>query len=371
MLCSRFLIASTLAAATALATVACGGGGETSSAGAGGGGGGDGTGGSTGSGNNNVGLPPGPGPEKPGDGPGHTLAVNKVFLGDTDRSGAAKPLAWMKYGFNLDKTVSSPSSSGHCKPQDGAEAKDIQTDGDNGIDNAFGKDIVPKLGAIVPNPSQTATNEIVENGTFTIILKMDGLGDAADYNPLTAKLYAGAELGKAPAFDGSDEWPVLEELLNGGDVENPKIKFTSAYVVDNLFVSGAPQNITLNLAFGAVAVNIEIQKALLTMKLAGDRKGATEGMIGGIVETEPLIEQIKKVARNFGFCDDSDPTLNTVIDAIRSASDIMADGSQDPNATCNGISIGLGFEMKPVKVGEVVPAGEPPPDECGTGGGSP
>jgi hypothetical protein len=34
----------------------------------------------------------------------------------------------------------------------------------------------------------------------------------------------------------------------------------------------------------------------------------------------------------------------------------MADGSQDPSKTCDGISMGLGFEMNEAQLGDVGPA---------------
>jgi hypothetical protein len=42
----------------------------------------------------------------------------------------------------------------------------------------------------------------------------------------------------------------------------------------------------------------------------------------------------------------------------------MKDGTQDPAAFCNGISIGLGFEMKAVQLGGALNAQPPEPDPC-------
>jgi hypothetical protein len=41
---------------------------------------------------------------------------------------------------------------------------------------------------------------------------------------------------------------------------------------------------------------------------------------------------------------------------IQQASDILTDGTQDPTKTCDGISIGLGFEMVDAARGGVGPA---------------
>ena len=52
------------------------------------------------------------------------------------------------------------------------------------------------------------------------------------------------------------------------------------------------------------------------------------------------------------------------MDSIRQASDILKDGTQDPNEECDGISVGLGFEAKAVVVGDIAPAPQPVPDPC-------
>jgi len=58
------------------------------------------------------------------------------------------------------------------------------------------------------------------------------------------------------------------------------------------------------------------------------------------------------------------PTIDSLLAQMTQASDILADGSQDPAQTCNGISIGLGFKMKPVQIGVIAPPGPPPPNPC-------
>jgi hypothetical protein len=43
-------------------------------------------------------------------------------------------------------------------------------------------------------------------------------------------------------------------------------------------------------------------------------------------------------------------TKDFLITAIRQASDMLSNGTQDPNATCDAISVGLGFTAKRVAV---------------------
>lgn len=60
----------------------------------------------------------------------------------------------------------------------------------------------------------------------------------------------------------------------------------------------------------------------------------------------------------------SGPTKDSVLQQIRATSDIMNDGTQDPDATCDGISVGLGFEAEAVQLGPAVDRQPPPVDPC-------
>ena len=65
-----------------------------------------------------------------------------------------------------------------------------------------------------------------------------------------------------------------------------------------------------------------------------------------------------------------DPNLCTgsavegILNQIRQSSDILMDGSQDPSKTCDGISLGIGFSGKQIKLGDIAEAGEPATNPC-------
>jgi hypothetical protein len=84
------------------------------------------------------------------------------------------------------------------------------------------------------------------------------------------------------------------------------------------------------------------------------------------MNTEEFVQEIAKIAQAFdsSFCDPNSPTLQSILNQIRQASDIMQDGTQDPTKECDGISIGLGFTMKSAQLGAVAPPPPPPPDPC-------
>lgn len=320
-----------------------------------------------------TGLPPEAGPQKapPADAPTRVYAINKLFLGSTDRNGKTnKSSAWKEYGFNLDGKVSTEASKDLCKPHAGGLPKTIYPDGNNGIDNSFGKNVLQLILAAASD-AEISVNDSILEGSFTIMLHVDKFGPESSYNPLVAKLYAGGDLGATPKFDGTDEWPVLPELLdNKDDITSSKIKFSESYLIDDMWVSGTKAPINLSLTVSGFTLNLTIGSALMAMKFDREHNTATEGTIAGVLETAVLAEELKKVVGAFdeSFCGEN-PTVEGILNQIRQASDIMKDGSQDPTKECDGISIGLGFNMAEVKLGAIAePGKEEDPCAGGTGG---
>ncbi|WP_437493017.1 hypothetical protein WME75_19510 [Sorangium sp. So ce1014] len=314
------------------------------------------------------GQPPGPGPAQAGDGAGVAFAIDRLFLGDTDRDGKKAAGSWKQYGFNIDGKVSSTLSEDLCRPVDNASPSDVYPDGLDGIDNSFGSKLVGLIGTLLSDPSTRVTDAIA-NGDFTVILKVDGLGAQSSYNPLTAKLYGGATLGAAPTWDGSDAWPVVPELLDDAqDVESAKIVFPESYVVDDTWVSGPESQVAfkLNLTISGTTIGLTIRNLRIAMDLASDHKSVVKGTLAGVLETAVLVEELRGVigAVQPGVCEGT--ALETILDSVRHASDIMKDGSQDPSQDCDAISIGIGFTAKEVQLGEIAPPAETTGAPCET-----
>jgi hypothetical protein len=372
----RHLVGLAALAAVAASFAACGGDSDSDAKGGTGGTTEGGVGGTSGAGGavtdpTEVGkIPPAKPDAPPAAGTDSTvLAISQLFLGDTDRSGLTDAQAWKKFGFNLDGIISSSKGTNHCKPVEGATKTMVQPDGENGIDNSFGANLVPVIGALASNPSETISQSIDE-GSFTIMVRLDKLEDPAakpNQTAIAASLYGGADLGAAPTWSGNDEWPVLPELLNGGNIDDPKIKFPDSYLAGGNWVSGSATLLNLTLSISGFELSLAIQKAQIEMKVSGvgASASATEGTIGGVLATEQLIAELKKVAGNFDASLCASSAFEGIAAQIRQASDIMQDGTNgDPSKTCDGISIGLGFNAKAVKLGVVAPVTEPPPDPC-------
>ena len=125
---------------------------------------------------------------------------------------------------------------------DRAFAALVKTDGTNGIDNSFGANIMPIIIGLASD-AEDKVNQSLTDGSFTLMVKADKLGTQKNYTTINAALFGGGNFsdyndGGTPLFDGTDNWPVLYELLDNGDITKPKVTFPSSYVVDGTWVSG-------------------------------------------------------------------------------------------------------------------------------------
>ncbi len=290
------------------------------------------------------------------------MAVSALQFGDGN--------TWKQYGFNLDGLVSTDTSTNLCQLNDGAAPDTPYPDGNNGIDNSFGKNLLPII-LMVDNTWVSDVSTFLQEGKFTALLELDCLYPTGDESGFTTKAFAGTPLGMPPKWDGTDMWSVEPDLLN--DPKNPE---SSSIVFNGCSVAGQ----TFNSANGTIVLVIPVtwngnsttlkltlRDARVSMTLSADRKSAMGGMVGGVLNTEELVAEASKIGYLLGIC--GTPAYDAIVTLIRQASDIMADGTQDPSQVCNGISVGFGFTMAPAQISGVGPAA-PSPNECmGTGGG--
>ena len=304
-------------------------------------------------------------PAKPADAPaaGEDLVqgLSKLYVGDTDRKNDVSADAWKDIGFDIDGWTSTTKQGFHCKPQAGGKNADIRPDGNKGIDNSFGKNIVNGiLITLVSDPSNQISKGIAD-GSFSIVLKMDKAGTAASATGVKTQLFpsAGTKDGDKAVAPGDDwsnyEWHPYEEIVNADG--SSKIKFDEAYIVNNTWVSGGKGSLSLQLNVQGYNLALDINQAQLAVDLSADRKTGTNGTIGGVLATTQLVDALKKIAGNFGasFCGDGSSALQGILDSVKQSSDIMKDGTQNPDAECDGISIGLGFDSKVTKLGDKAP----------------
>jgi hypothetical protein len=278
------------------------------------------------------------------------LAVQTLVFGEGDSG------QWKSLGFNIDGLVTDGTSgAGLCQPAAGGSIS-VHANGNNGIDNSFGANILPLIISL-DGTWPTDVNNAIGSGTFTALVELECLPPAGDVPAFTTKLFGGEALGMTPKWDGTDKWPVEPDLLaDPTDPESSTISFPGCSVTGTTFNAG--QNATFILTIPvttqgmSTSLKLTLYAAQMTMTLAADRKSATGGMLGGVLNTSELIDQIKKVGYLLDLCS----ALPNILTHVEQASDIMVDGTQDPTQTCNGISMGLGFTMQQAQIGVVGPA---------------
>jgi hypothetical protein len=295
----------------------------------------------------------------------NVMAVNALFLGNGNNG------EWKAYGFNLDGLDSTATSTGLCQLNDGAAPDTPYPDGNNGIDNSFGKNLLPVILGVDPNWVSDVSTALMQ-GQFTALLEMDNVCTTGDDPSFQTKVFAGTPLGMTPKWDGTDMWPVEPDLLNNPkDPESSSIVFQGCSVTGQMFsFTGTTGVIVLTVPVmlngKTTSLKLTLNDAHVSMTLSADRKSGMMGMIGGVLDTEELVVEADKLIYLLGYCGTTEQTL--VEQLIRQASDIMNDGTQDPTKVCNGISVGFGFSMAPAQIGSVGPFAPPPVTCMGTGG---
>jgi hypothetical protein len=305
-----------------------------------------------------------------------TFAVSKYFFGDTDRDGTPdKVHGWSRFGFDLDGDISTACTTNTlCLPIDGALAKNVFPDGQDGIDNSFGKFVVPILLGVASDFSVKANVALLAGGA-TLLIDLEKLGAGTDYAPLTARLYQGAPLGTMPAYDGTDAWPVRpESLADPSDLTSAWITSASSYVVGNQWVGRFEGPLPVETALLGWPLRFVVHNPVITMTLDPQRGSATSGTLAGVLDTSLLVAESRVLAGLLSPNLCSGATIDSIAAEVAQASDILVDGTQDPTKPCTGISIGLGFEAKRVQLGPVAAPATDPPAPCtegdaGTDGG--
>ena len=286
------------------------------------------------------------------------FAARKIYLGETDRTGMPVAQAWKAYGRNIDGIISVAGvDNGECRRIAGASSSSA-ADGNNGIDNAWGKTVLGFILGLQPTPTKS-TNQLIEGGARTLMLKFAEPPKQTGSAPFAL---VSAENTFALKWDGSDSRPIAESSTTGG---KPRTVFAVAAMAGGVLTSGvgsAPFALSFN--FGGAALDIPIRLPQVSLKISVDGKTGSEGTISGVVDTEEMVASIEKSA---GFistqlCGGS--TLDTIKQVIRQASDILVDGTQDPTKDCNAISIGIGFDAVAVAVGPVAGPVGPAKDPC-------
>jgi hypothetical protein len=281
------------------------------------------------------------------------LALSKIYFGDTDRSDNPSMDAWQQFGLNIDDKVTGTASTDVCTPVGGSYCE-TQLDGNDGIDNSFGENVMPILGTL-DSTFSTAANAALQSGDATMIVELDGAGAGPSYTPMTAGLLRAVPIA-SPLWNGADVRDIDTASLVDGAIARPASVFPDGYMNQRTWV-GLPSTGTawldLHLIVGGHAMPpVPIQHVQIVMNVAADGSSATQGTLAGVIRTSDAVAWAELWALDDLKQQCSQDAAQSLGEQVAQASDIMSDGTNGPGQTCDGISVGLGFEAVAVQLGQ-------------------
>lgn len=323
--------------------------------------------------------------DKPSPQPGDSLppiymAIRSMRLGSLDPDGNPSKTAWQDIGFDLDNTCttsgtcpsdpSKPSIS--CKPTGSA----VAFDGNYCRDNTFGRleilassisEIGGKYGL-----NDDAFNCALCVGAYNFIIKISNYNGTGNDDVVRVDAYPSPGLDPILPWNcATADWKVhpcftadlpltvqdtaVTEQRGGPDLPDAVLNSDTAYVRDGYLVMILPPDSLLVFPGKkalATAFPVRFARGVFTGHLGRARDGTwtiDDGNIGG---TTTEVETLKSF-REIGFCE-SDTNFKLMSTFLHDNLDILASGESNPEATCDSVSIGLGFTAAQATAGKLV-----------------
>jgi hypothetical protein len=306
-----------------------------------------------------VGLPA----QASGKGKTLTFAVKRLYLGTQTHLGEFASTAWREWGYDLDGVCtdlnSSKQSIGTCKRVDTSTA-DVLVDGDRCRDNNFGAQIMGLVTTFNTNVESNTTASIL-NGSGTIGIVIDDVDEGVDDGFAPGMVYSLDSLPKAatPTWDGTDVRKVTDDSVQNLDIKQPRVSFPHGYIRGNVWVSGDGQAFNLPFGLGGTALVLPLQAGRFTVPLdAAHEKSPSQSVVVGAIALSDLEAAMKPVAASAGLCP-GNPLYDGLITKMLTFPDVVvgAPNLQDTTKSCDGLSVGLGFDLAPIQpLTQIVPA---------------
>jgi hypothetical protein len=328
-----------------------------------------------------------------------TLAIDALFVGDTDFAGTASSAAWKSFGYDLDGIATTDKSTNVCNMTNGPV---MQADGLGGIDNEWGSYFLWEAQLAVgggffgpqtsdgsifawASPSTDATS-FIRSGAWTLEIVVKGLTDPFQTAiGLDAQVFVGGAQDGA-SFDGGTSWPVAPtSLADGETIEGgARVHFGTTYVTEGTVVakdSSEPLVVPLVFHNGGeqlcmlggcsdpspqpvpVPLTLRIHHPIITFERS-DPSSLAKGIIAGVLDPQELTDAVM-LAFDLGPVGCTGMARAGLSATVHSMADILHDGTNASGVPCDAISIGLGFTAKRIANATMVGADTPvPADPC-------
>lgn len=294
-----------------------------------------------------------PGVVDAGDGPEFVVALRSIHVDSQPDGGAV--------GLDLDVTCTCQGEGPSCAhPSD-----DDDCDLSQGRDNALVA-VLQLFGAGLglDDVAQYFTDR-AEAGLWSLLLRVRGYNGELDDDRVEVAWFQPAGFGDAgaPAWEGSDPWPIadtsLQPAADGGlDVEHPRFVDHHAYVTGGVLVVRLP-DADLVLRGSAAHLAVSLTGAIVVGRLepAGGRWALRDALVAGRLVEQDVFRAVSSMRATSGepLCVDDPAYLPGKTEACASL-DILAQPGVSTQP-CDALSAGIAFEAEPAAIGPV----QPPP----------
>ncbi len=318
------------------------------------------------------------------------VAVSSMALGSLDRNQTASEDAWQDLGFDLDGLCS--ASEGCETPQFEVPCKSIGAsppDGRSCRDNSFGKleNEAVQLQGIGKEfgLNNDGFNCALCRGDYNFVIRISEWNGTDNDSNVRIDLFPSPGLSdkptwkcdltspegswkKNPCWTEDDEWVVQDTGVVGADPISGSavLNDPSAYVREGYIVGQLPSDALFWFPgeSAARAYPLTIQRGVFAGRILNkDGKYVIEdGTIAGAAKVSDMIDGFELL----GVCS-GHPLYSSVTFFVNGGADSLATGAVSPEATCDSVSVGIGFNARQATVAKTKVAATPLPG-CGTGG---
>ena len=301
-----------------------------------------------------------------------TLDSTRVGGGDMQRA---------SFGLDLDGVCTNAADCPQIQDAVSCHARSAQLpyDGDKCIDNAFADlvsltTLIPQLGQRY-GWSEAAFNCGLRRGSYNMIMRITGFNGTADDPKVRVDWYTSNGLQSPPswdcandraadhaqAWDASAPWRLSAAELVGeigmpGQLPDSHVSDPDAFISGGVLVSQMPDGAALRLAGDGQPFRgfyLPLHEGRWIGRLVRGADDQHWSLRDGLVVGRARSGEVMAGLRDQGFCmgvglDSFYEYVSMVVDEY---ADVLADGSDHPEALCDALSVGIGFNAAPVTPG--------------------
>ena len=325
------------------------------------------------------------------------FALGDMRLGSQNPSFQSDPNAWQDLGFDLDgvctnsPTCATDTPLVSCKPT----LAEVAFDGNYCRDNTFGRlevqaSSIPQIGGTY-GLNDDAFNCALCIGAYNFLIKVSKYNGTLNDDSIRVDMYPSPGLEKVLPWGCADPlwrshnvcftadmpWLVRDTAVTaptgGPDLPDAVLADPNAYVRNGYLVATLPPDalfwfptIPGRNAAVATAFPLKFTQALVTGRITKGQDGTwtvQDGTIAGRARESDIIQGFNLI----GFCESTDKTdYDLMQNFLHGKLDILADGGNDPNTTCDGVSVGIAYTARQATAGGLIHVDDLVP--CATGG---